>query len=79
MARLTREELKAITGRQQPAAQSRWFKLHLGIDIPTDRRGPIITPAAFDALVSKRCGLWEGGSPAADRPMVKLVKKHATA
>lgn len=54
--RLTREELEQITGLCQAAAQVRWFKDHMGVSVPSDARGPILTQAAFESMLARRLG-----------------------
>lgn len=70
--RLSSEELKRITGRQQPCAQARWFWKHYGVRVEYDRQGPIITAAALEALVMKQLGLTRTNE--SPRPSVKLLK-----
>lgn len=79
--RLTPEELQNITGRSMPAAQVRWFQRHYGIEMPHDRKGPIITAQAWEALVARKCGTSAKGEPQNHiggdidgRPTVKLTK-----
>jgi hypothetical protein len=69
--RLDRLTLENITGRKRRSAQSAWFREHLGVEVPADHRGPILTEAAYEALLAKRLGL---SSSAGDstRPAVKL-------
>ena len=73
VSRISQEELAKITGRQRPAAQLRWFVDHFGARIPCDDRGPIITQAAFEALVAKGCGLRAANDP--PRPTLHLTRK----
>lgn len=71
--RVTPDRLREITGRHQPSAQARWFKRHFGVDVDYDRQGPIITAAAFEALVMRKLGLASiQNTPL--RPTVKLVR-----
>lgn len=76
--RLTPNELQAITGRQLPAAQARWFVRHYGQTIPHDSKGVIITAQAWEALVAHKCGTSAKGSALdvvnGERPEVKMVK-----
>ena len=74
MARISRDELFRITGRHRPAAQVRWFKKHLAVKIPADESGPILTSAAFEALVAKQCGVQQTSANTPDRPTLKLLK-----
>jgi hypothetical protein len=69
--RLTAEELLGITGKEIPSAQVRWFKLHYGVNLTHDRRGVVLTKAAFDGLVAKQCGLGVENKEEI-RPQVKL-------
>lgn len=71
--RIKREALVQITRRNQRAAQHRWFLDHFGVDLPSDREGPIITQGAFEKLVERKCGL-EPASAA--KPQLKLKRKE---
>lgn len=72
--RLDSVTLFAITGLKRPAAQVAWFRQHLGAAVPCDSRGPILTSAAYEALVARALGLIQGTSVPVDaeRPRVKL-------
>jgi hypothetical protein len=41
---LTKEEIEAITGLQQPSAQARWLQLHYGIHAPRRADGLLSVP-----------------------------------
>jgi hypothetical protein len=69
--RLKQQDLESITGRTQTAAQARWFRDHFGVALPCDAGGPIITHAAFEKLVERKCGLEPAVKP---RPEVRMVK-----
>ena len=77
MSRLTPADLERITGLRRAGAQRRWFQEHLGAALPCDRAGPIITSAAFEALVAKSCGLRVEGAVPQARPEVRLVRRKA--
>lgn len=70
--RMTKPEIELVTGLTQHAAQVRWFKEHFGVVVSCDRTGPIMTKAAFEALIAKRYGLQHSDSPAM-RPAVRLM------
>jgi hypothetical protein len=70
--RLNQDQLEEITKRRQPAAQARWFKAHFGVAPPCDGSGVIITQAAFEGLVAKKCGLSANGEA---RPSVRLLRE----
>lgn len=74
MMRLSRETLREITGRVLPKGQAKWFQDYLGATVPCDRQGPILTVAAYEALVAKANGLRPATETAQDtnRPKVKL-------
>ncbi len=74
--RLSKEELKQITGKEQSAAQVRWFRQHYGVQLAHDRNGVILTKSAFNGLVEKQCGLMPANQNAA-RPAVRLVQQKA--
>lgn len=71
--RLTPDRLEQITRKQRPSAQLRWFEKHLGVKLPCDMAGPIITESAFESLMTKICGLSPAGP--APRPVVKLNRR----
>ena len=71
--RIKREALAQITRRNQPAAQRRWFMDHFGVDLPSDREGPIITQAVFEKLVERKCGLEPASTT---KPQLKLKRKE---
>lgn len=75
--RLSPEMLYKATGRTRQSAQARWFKEYLGVDVPCDRLGPIITEAAYEDLVKKRLGVLAlpAGTPAREHPKVRLLNK----
>ena len=68
--------LKDITGKSRKSAQVRWFKDYLGVEVPHDRRGPILTEEAYQKLLEKRLGLLFE-DPGQNRPSVKLMRKKA--
>lgn len=70
--RMTQSDIQEITGLTQHAAQVRWFKEHFGVIAPCDRAGPIMTKAAFEALVAKRYGLQTSEAAPEARPAVKM-------
>ena len=76
--RLSWEQLKTITQRELPSAQARWFERHFNIKVEYDRQGPIITEAAFNALVMKNLGLAKANA-APIRPQVKLTQSSKAA
>lgn len=78
MSRLSPADLERITGLRAAYAQRRWFERHYGAKLPYDRSGPIITAAAFEALVAKSCGL-RVEPEHAPRPQVRLVRGRAAA
>lgn len=77
--RLSPQKLYEATGRVRQSAQARWFKEYLGVDVPCDRLGPIITEAAYEDLVKKRLGVLQspGGTTAREHPKVRLLAKSA--
>jgi len=77
--RLSPQKLYEVTGRIRQSAQARWFKEYLGVDVPCDRLGPIITKAAYEDLVKKRLGVLQspGGATAREHPKVRLLAKSA--
>lgn len=69
--RLSSERIAEITHLTQKSAQKKWFFQHLGVAVPTDRFGPILTDTIFEKLLEKRLGI--GASLATeDKPRPKL-------
>lgn len=71
--RLTRTQLKVITGYQRRSAQAAWFLRHLGVTVPCDEQGPIITETAYQALVDRKLGLRPAQEEKA-KPRIQLVR-----
>lgn len=71
--RLSRVQLKEITGYQRRSAQAAWFMRHLGVTVPCDDQGPIITEAAYQALLDRKLGLRPAQEEKA-RPKIQLVR-----
>jgi hypothetical protein len=67
--RLSRDELFKITDFKTPRKQTQWFLDHLGVAVPHDRKGPILTPATCEALLAKRLGL----TPKGEQPEREVV------
>jgi len=74
--RLDQQSIIEITGRKRPRAQADWFRDYLGVVVPCDRLGPIVTAATYEALVARACGLRaemaEAAAVATDRPKLHL-------
>lgn len=72
--RIPPERLAEITGRKRARAQALWFRDYLSVDVPCDRRGPIVTDAAYEAIVARACGLRADAGFIAEssRPQVQL-------
>jgi len=56
--RLSRDDLFVITRRKLPRLQAKWFLDYLGINVPCDRDGPILTIASYEAILAKRLGVF---------------------
>jgi len=54
--RLSAERLNEITHLKRKSAQVAWFRQHLGVNVPCDRFGPILTDSAYEKLLEKRLG-----------------------
>lgn len=72
--RLSQQDIQTITGYQKRSSQKRWFKDYMGVDVPVDRVGVILTESAYDALVKKRLGVMEAANSDIHRPQVRLNK-----
>jgi hypothetical protein len=55
--RLSRDDLQKITHRKRPRQQAAWFLQYLGIAVPCDSEGPILTPATYEAVLAKCLGV----------------------
>ena len=77
--RLDSEKIYAITGRKRPRSQAAWFREYLGTIVPCDRKGPILTECAYEALVAKALGIFQqtGQSAQQSRPFVRLIVNEA--
>lgn len=71
--RLAPERLREITHKETPKTQASWFLKHMGVAVPYDNFGPILTDASYEKLLEKRLGL--GASSLVQdqpRPSVRL-------
>lgn len=77
--RLKPEVLHQITGCKRKSAQVKWFRLHLGAEVPHDRFGAILTDTSYEKLLEKRLGLAPElpNSLQKTRPSIRLVDKKA--
>lgn len=72
MSRLTPDQLFERTHLKRKSAQVKWFRLHLGVEVPCDKDGPIMTDTAYELLLEKKLGLGASSAPQGPRPTVKL-------
>lgn len=72
--RIDQAHMIEITGRKRASSQAAWFRDYLGVTVPCDRLGPIVTVAAYEALVARACGLPVQAAlgPTGSRPSVRL-------
>lgn len=75
--RLTPECIAEITGYTRKSAQVRWFRAHLGADVPFDRDGPILTDSAYEKLLEKKLGILPSSTEAKPRPQLVFERKAA--
>lgn len=71
--RLTAERLTEITHLTRKSAQVAWFRQYLGVDVPCDRFGPILTDTAYEKLLEKKLGLVQNSATAQAKQKVYLV------
>lgn len=71
--RLTAERLTEITRLTRKSAQVAWFRQYLGVDVPCDRFGPILTDTAYEKLLEKKLGLVQNSATAQTKQKVYLV------
>lgn len=74
--RLPPEKIQEITGFKRKSAQVAWFRLHMGVDVPCDRAGPIMSDTAYELLLEKRLGVLaslprQSGKPV---PALRLIR-----
>jgi len=76
--RINKEMMAEITGRSYPRLQAEWFRRYLGVEVPCDSQGPIVTMAAYEMMVVRACGLGQKPRPAEEiaRPKVRLVERR---
>ena len=73
--RIDRKAIEEITGRKRVSSQVTWFRKHLGVDVPSDRFGPILTAQTYEKLLEKRLGLAHTPvEPLTTKPSVRLLK-----
>lgn len=73
--RLSRDDLFKITRLRRPTSQAAWFLQHLGVDVPCDNDGPILTPTTYEAILAKRLGVFpKSDDPAKARETVIHVQ-----
>lgn len=70
--RLSFETLCSMTNLVRPKAQAKWFLLHLGVEVPCDRLGPIMTDTAYEKLLERKLGL-SASSSSEDKPRPQPV------
>ena len=71
--RLNSERLTEITHLTRKSAQVAWFRQYLGVDVPCDRFGPILTDTAYEKLLEKKLGLVQNSATAQTKQKVYLV------
>lgn len=71
--RLSRDDLFKITHRQRPRNQAAWFLEYLGVTVPCDSEGPILTPSTYEAILAKRLGVFPKSAELAPRETVVHV------
>lgn len=74
--RITTEKLYEITGLKFKKSQVAWFSIHLKVDVPHDKYGPIISEESFEKLLEKRLGLTPSNTKNEIRPSVKLISNR---
>lgn len=71
--RIPPDKLEEITGGlKRKSAQVKWFRLYLGVDVPYDRFGVIMTDSAYEKLLEKRLGLGASLSSNEKRPTLRI-------
>ena len=74
--RLDNNQIFELTGLKRKSSQIQWFKRHLGVEVPYDRNGPILTDACYEKLLEKRLGILTPSSePSHGRPSVRLKEE----
>ena len=59
--RLNRNDLFKITHLHRPKGQAAWFLEYLGVKVPCDSVGPILTPSTYEAILAKKLGVFPSG------------------
>lgn len=72
--RLTAERLAEITHLTRKSSQVAWFRQYLGVDVPCDRFGPILTDTTYEKLLEKKLGLVQSNAPEQTRNKIYLVR-----
>lgn len=74
--RLDKQTLYNLTKLRRISAQVRWFRDQLGVDVPFDRDGPIMTDAALEKLLEKRLGILPSYSgQERPKPTLRLIRQ----
>ncbi len=76
--RIDRKKIEEITHRKRIRSQVAWFREKLGVDVPFDRFGLILTEDALKKLIERRLGILQSSPSQATttRPVVRLLKKE---
>ncbi len=72
---MTAEKLFEITHLKRKKTQVEWFRQHLGVDVPHDRFGVILSDESYEKLLEKRLGIRPSSSTPEQRPAIRLVNK----
>ena len=71
--RLSAERLTEITRLKRKSAQVAWFRQYLGVEVPCDRFGPILTDTAYEKMLEKRLGLVQNSTTVKTKQKIHLV------
>lgn len=74
--RLNPSQITEITGRKQPKRQTAWFLDYLGINVPADKRGPILTESLIETLLARAIGLTGSSDISTNKPKPQIRMKE---
>ncbi len=74
--RLDNNQIFELTRLKRKSAQVAWFKKHLGVEVPFDQHGPILTADCCQKLLEKYLGIQpKSNESSVNRPTVRLKEE----
>ncbi|MDE3023238.1 MAG: DUF4224 domain-containing protein [Pseudomonadota bacterium] len=71
--RLDNNQIFELTGFKRKSSQVAWFRDRLGVEVPFDRHGPILTAECYQKLLEKYLGILPNSNESrVNRPTVRM-------